>query len=45
VREWWEWRQELKVAALVDPDKPPTAPPKPPEDDDGGGSGIILPAT
>jgi predicted PurR-regulated permease PerM len=45
VREWWEWRQEVKVAALVEPGGP--APPGPgggPEDDNGGG-GLILPAT
>jgi predicted PurR-regulated permease PerM len=40
LREWWAWRQELKVAAMIDPDAP-----KPPDDEDGGGSGVILPAT
>jgi predicted PurR-regulated permease PerM len=39
IREWWEWRQEVKVAAMIDPDAP-----KPPPDDEGGG-GVILPAT
>jgi hypothetical protein len=40
VKEWWAWRQESRVAALVDPN----APPPPPDDDDGGG-GLIVPAT
>jgi predicted PurR-regulated permease PerM len=34
VREWWDWRQEIRAAKLMDPDVPP--------DDDGGG-GVILP--
>jgi hypothetical protein len=49
VREWWEWRQEVKVAALVDPAAPAgPAGPGPgngPDDDNGGGGGVILPAT
>jgi predicted PurR-regulated permease PerM len=40
IREWWDWRQELKVTAMIDP----TAPRPPPDDDDGGG-GVIVPAT
>jgi predicted PurR-regulated permease PerM len=40
VREWWAWREEVRVAALVDPNAPP-----PPPDDGNGGSGIIVPAT
>jgi predicted PurR-regulated permease PerM len=47
VREWWDWRQELRAAALLDPAAPaPPGPPgaKPPDDDNGGG-GLILPAT
>jgi predicted PurR-regulated permease PerM len=38
VREWWAWRQEARVATIIDPDHPP------PDDDDGGG-GLIVPAT
>jgi predicted PurR-regulated permease PerM len=40
VREWWEWRQELKAAALLDPTVPPS------EDDNGGygGGGVIVPS-
>jgi predicted PurR-regulated permease PerM len=40
VREWWSWRQEQRMAALVDP-----AAPTPPPDDEGGGPGVIVPAT
>ncbi|HWI72423.1 MAG TPA: AI-2E family transporter [Baekduia sp.] len=35
VREWWAWRQEIKAAALIDPNKP-----LPPPDDEGG---VVLP--
>jgi predicted PurR-regulated permease PerM len=54
VREWWAWRQEVRQAALIDPDKPPPQGPPgmgppavpPPRDDEGnGGSGLIVPAT
>jgi predicted PurR-regulated permease PerM len=53
VREWWDWRQEVRQAALIDPDKPPPpgppgiAPPAPPPGDDegSGGSGLVVPAT
>ncbi|WP_445149044.1 AI-2E family transporter [Baekduia sp. Peel2402] len=38
-REWWSWRQELKAAALLDPNKP-----LPPPDEGGGGS-VVLPST
>jgi predicted PurR-regulated permease PerM len=42
LREWWEWRQELKAAALMDPTVPP------PDDENGGngggGGGVILPS-
>lgn len=39
VREWWDWRQELKAAALMDPAVPP------PDDENGGnGGGVILPS-
>jgi predicted PurR-regulated permease PerM len=42
IREWWEWRQETRLAAIVDPGGPaPVVPP----DDDNGGPGLILPAT
>lgn len=37
-REWWSWRQELKAAALLDPNKP-----LPPPDEGGGGS-VVLPS-
>jgi predicted PurR-regulated permease PerM len=40
VREWWEWRHEQRVAALVDPDVPAL-----PRDDEDGGGGVIVPAT
>jgi len=36
-REWWAWRQELKAAALLDPNKP-----LPPPDEGGG---LVTPAT
>lgn len=42
LREWWEWRQELKAAALLSPG--PSAPPSPPPDDENGGGGVILPS-
>lgn len=38
VREWWAWRQEARMAVIVDPDRPP-----PDGGDDGGG--LIVPAT
>lgn len=40
LREWWEWRQELKAAALIDP----SGPIPPPDDENGGGGGVILPS-
>jgi predicted PurR-regulated permease PerM len=39
VREWWEWRQEVRITELTD-----TGPTRPP-DDEGGGPGLIVPAT
>jgi predicted PurR-regulated permease PerM len=48
VREWWAWRQELRQAAIIDPDGPaPPAPPglTPPDADTGGPGGGIVPAT
>jgi predicted PurR-regulated permease PerM len=52
IREWWAWRQEVRHAAIIDPDGPqPPAPPgigpgpSPSEDEGNGGSGVILPAT
>jgi predicted PurR-regulated permease PerM len=44
VREWWAWRQELRITALVDPDAPPPEPPERGPDDEGGG-GVIVPVT
>jgi predicted PurR-regulated permease PerM len=41
-REWWAWRHEQRVQALVEPQPPPGAPPP---DDENGGGGVILPAT
>jgi predicted PurR-regulated permease PerM len=38
VREWWDWRLEVRQAAIVDPDKS-----LPPPDDEPGG-GLIVPA-
>jgi predicted PurR-regulated permease PerM len=40
IREWWDWRRELRITAMIDPDAP-----KPPPDDDSGGGGLIVPAT
>src|SRR3954452_1768352 len=41
-REWWSWRQEVRLAALVDPGAPaPVVPP----DDEGGPPGLIVPAS
>jgi predicted PurR-regulated permease PerM len=40
VREWWEWRQELKVAQIVEPGAPGTPP-----EDEGNGGGLIVPST
>jgi predicted PurR-regulated permease PerM len=54
VREWWAWRQEVRQAALIDPDHPPPstppgmgppATPPPRDDESGGGSGVVVPAT
>jgi predicted PurR-regulated permease PerM len=38
LREWWAWRQEVKAAALMDPDRPP-----PPPDEGTSGGGVVLP--
>jgi predicted PurR-regulated permease PerM len=51
LREWWDWRAEIRQAAIIDPEGPqPPAPPgmgggPPGSDDEGGGPGLILPAT
>ena len=53
LREWWDWRQEIRHAAIIDPGAPPAPgpggpPTTPPSDDDdgnGGNGGVILPAT
>jgi predicted PurR-regulated permease PerM len=46
LREWWRWRQEVRLAAIVDPDAPVPPPGgTPPPDDDNGGPGVIVPAT
>jgi predicted PurR-regulated permease PerM len=53
VKEWWDWRQENRLAAIVDPDTPTSGPggvgpgggPPPGDDEDNGGAGVILPAT
>ncbi|HEX5925428.1 MAG TPA: AI-2E family transporter [Baekduia sp.] len=52
LREWWDWRAEIRQAAIIDPEGPqPPAPPgfgggPPGSDDEGsGGPGVILPAT
>src|SRR4051794_30424371 len=55
VREWWDWRTEVRAAALIDPGGPPPpgpsgpGPQPPPPDDDGGagsgGGGVIVPVT
>ncbi|HEU4973462.1 MAG TPA: AI-2E family transporter [Baekduia sp.] len=42
LREWWEWRGELRAAAITDPSRPPQGPP---DDEGNGGAGVILPAT
>jgi predicted PurR-regulated permease PerM len=38
LREWWAWRQEVKAAALLDPDRP-----APPPDEGTSGGGVVLP--
>ncbi len=53
LREWWDWRAEIRQAAIIDPEGP--QPPAPPglggggpsgsDDEGGGGPGVILPAT
>ncbi|MDX6684210.1 MAG: hypothetical protein QOF86_338 [Baekduia sp.] len=53
VKEWWDWRQENRLAAIVDPDTPTSGPggvgpgggPPPGDDEGNGGAGVILPAT
>jgi predicted PurR-regulated permease PerM len=40
LREWWDWRQEARMAAIASGDGPAGPP-----DDDGGATGIIVPAT
>jgi predicted PurR-regulated permease PerM len=51
LREWWDWRAEVRQAAIVDPEGPPPAPPgvsggpPGPDDEGGAGPGRILPAT
>jgi predicted PurR-regulated permease PerM len=45
VREWWSWRQEARMAAIVTPDAPVPPPGAPPPDDENGGSGVILPGS
>jgi predicted PurR-regulated permease PerM len=37
VREWWAWRQEVRITQLTGA--------APPDDDEGGGPGVIAPAT
>jgi predicted PurR-regulated permease PerM len=39
IREWWEWRAEVRAEQIMDPEGPG------PDDDDDGGPGVILPAT
>jgi predicted PurR-regulated permease PerM len=41
VREWWAWRQELRLAAIAEPGPGPAPGP----DDDEGGGGLIVPST
>jgi predicted PurR-regulated permease PerM len=51
LREWWAWRQEVRMAAIAGGDAPPgplggPSPPPPGDDDDnGGGGGVIVPAS
>jgi predicted PurR-regulated permease PerM len=48
VKEWWDWRQESRLAAIVDPDSPTPGPgggPSSSDDEGNGGAGVILPAT
>jgi predicted PurR-regulated permease PerM len=37
IREWWDWRQEARQAAIVDPQPPPGPP-----DDEGGPAGTVI---
>jgi predicted PurR-regulated permease PerM len=43
VREWWAWRQEVRMAAIAN-GEPPAGAPRP-EDENGGGGGLIVPAS
>ncbi|HEV7753003.1 MAG TPA: AI-2E family transporter [Baekduia sp.] len=43
VREWWDWRQEVRMAAITNGESPPGGPR--PDDENGGGGGIIVPAS
>jgi predicted PurR-regulated permease PerM len=43
VREWWDWRQEVRMAAIAGGEPPPGGPR--PDDENGGGGGIIVPAS
>jgi predicted PurR-regulated permease PerM len=45
LREWWQWRQEARLATIANPDapvaRPPGSGPSPPDDD----GGLIVPAS
>jgi predicted PurR-regulated permease PerM len=43
VREWWDWRQAVRMAAITNGESPPGGPR--PDDENGGGGGVIVPAS
>jgi predicted PurR-regulated permease PerM len=43
VREWWDWRSEVRMAAIASGEPPPGGPR--PDDENGGGGGIVVPAS
>jgi predicted PurR-regulated permease PerM len=43
LREWWDWRQEVRMAAITGGEPPPGGPR--PDDENGGGGGIIVPTS
>jgi predicted PurR-regulated permease PerM len=43
VREWWDWRSEVRMAAIAGGEPPPGGPR--PDDENGGSGGIVVPAS
>ena len=44
LREWWDWRQEVRMAAIAGGEPPPPVGTRPDDGNEGGG-GVIVPAS